>query len=92
MTHRARFDVAALIAVAVLGTVEPAMACPVCWGASDSPMAQGMNNGIFLLLGVIGTVQIGFVALFVSFRRRGKEDQERKVSSEVVNGGRGGSR
>lgn len=92
MTQRARFVAGALIAVAVLGTVEPAMGCPVCWGASDSPMAQGMNNGIFFLLGIIGTVQIGFVALFVSFRRRGKEDPERKDSLEAINGGRGGSR
>jgi hypothetical protein len=96
MSHRARFAfvllVAALIAVAALGAAEPAMACPVCWGGSDSPMAQGMNNGIFLLLGVIGTVQIGFVALFVSFRRRGKEDQERRDLLEAINGGTGGSR
>ncbi|MCH7824892.1 MAG: hypothetical protein IH849_08835 [Acidobacteria bacterium] len=92
MTHRARFAVAVLIAVAVLGAVEPAMACPVCFGESDSPMAQGMNNGILLLLGVIGTVQVGFVALFVSFRRRGKAVQERKDSFEVIRGGRGGGR
>ncbi len=101
MIHRARFAVmvstAILIAVAVLGTAGPAMACPVCWGASDSPMAQGVNNGIFLLLGVIGSVQIGFIALFVSFRRRGREvqesqDQESKDSFEVINGGTGGSR
>jgi len=96
MIHRARFAVmvstAILIAVAVLGTAGPAMACPVCWGASDSPMAQGVNNGIFFLLGVIGSVQIGFVALFVSFRRRGREEQERRDSFEVINGGTGGSR
>ncbi len=92
MTHRARFAVAVLIAVAVLGAAEPAMACPVCFGQSDSPMAQGVNNGIFFLLGIIGTVQIGFVALFVSFRRRGKELQERKDSFEVISGGRGGAR
>ena len=92
MTHRARFAVAVLIAVTVLGAAEPAMACPVCFGQSDSPMAQGMNNGIFFLLGVIGTVQIGFVALFVSFRRRGRELQERRDSFEVVRGGREGSR
>ena len=55
-------------------------------------MAQGMNNGIFFLLGVIGTVQIGFVALFVSFRRRGKEVQKRKDSFEVIRRGRGGGR
>ncbi len=92
MTHRARFAVVALITVAVLGAAEPAMACPVCFGESDSPMAQGMNNGIFFLLGIIGAVQIGFVALFVSFRRRGKELQERKDSFEVIRGGRGGGR
>ncbi len=93
MTHRARrFAVVVLIAIAVLGAAEPAMACPVCFGESDSPMAQGMNNGIFFLLGIIGTVQIGFVALFVSFRRRGKELQKRKASFEVVRGGRGGER
>ncbi len=91
MIHGARFAVAALIAVAVLGVAAPAMACPVCFGESDSPMAQGMNNGIFFLLGVIGAVQIGFVALFVSFRRRGKEIQERKDSFEIISGGRGGS-
>ncbi len=92
MTHRARFVVAVVIAVAVLGAVAPAMACPVCFGESDSPMAQGMNNGIFFLLGVIGAVQIGFVALFVSFRRRGREVQERKEAFEVIRGGTGGGR
>jgi len=92
MTHSARFAVAVLIAVTVLGAAEPAMACPVCFGQSDSPMAQGMNNGIFFLLGIIGTVQIGFVALFVSFRRRGKALQERKDSFVVISGGRGGAR
>ncbi len=92
MTHRARFAVAALIVVAVLGAVEPAHACPVFFGQSDSPMAQGVNNGIFFQLVIIGTVQIGFVALFVSFRRRGKEIQERKDSFEIISGGRGGSR
>ena len=87
MKHGACFAVAILIAVALLGVVEPAMACPVCWGESDSPMARGMNNGIVFLLGVIGTVQVGFVALFVSFRRRGKECRKHSDSFEVINGG-----
>ena len=87
MTRPVRLCISVLTAVAFLGVVESAAACPVCWGATDSPMAQGMNNGIFLLLGVIGAVQVGFVALFVSFRRRGKEFQERKDSFEVINGG-----
>ena len=77
-----------ILAVALVASAAgPAMACPVCFGASDSPMAAGMNNGIFFLLGVIGMVQIGFVALFVSFRRRGRVYQERLESFEVINGG-----
>ena len=72
---------------AAIAVATPALACPVCFGASDDPMAHGMNNGIFVLLGVIGAVQLGFVALFVSIRRRTRVYQERKDSFEVLNGG-----
>ncbi len=83
----ARVVIGAAVGALVVSVAQPAMACPVCFGASDSPMAAGMNNGIFFLLGIIGTVQVGFVALFVSFRRRGKAYQESKESLELVNGG-----
>jgi hypothetical protein len=42
-----------------------AIACATCYGASDSPLAQGMNWGIATLLGVIGAVLAGVVAFFV---------------------------
>ena len=42
-----------------------ALACATCYGASDSPLAQGMNWGILTLLGFIGTVLFGIVAFFV---------------------------
>jgi len=42
-----------------------AFACATCFGASDSPLAQGMNWGIATLLGVIGSVLAGVVAFFV---------------------------
>ena len=42
-----------------------ALACATCYGASDSPLAQGMNWGIATLLGVIGAVLAGVVAFFV---------------------------
>jgi len=89
MRTLARLSAVAVVGIAVLGIAQPAMACPVCFGATDSPMAAGMNNGIFFLLGIIGTVQIGFVALFVSFRRRGKDSQENEDILEVINGGVG---
>jgi hypothetical protein len=47
-----------------------AMACPACFGKSDSPMAQGMNAGIYALLGVIGTVLCGTATFFVFLARR----------------------
>ena len=31
----------------------PLFACAACYGKSDSPLASGMNWGIFTLLGVI---------------------------------------
>lgn len=46
-------------------TAPPALACAACYGASDSPLAQGMNWGIVTLLAVIGSVLFGIAAFFV---------------------------
>jgi hypothetical protein len=46
------------------------LACAACYGQSDSPMAQGMNWGIFSLLGVIGLVLGGVAAFFIYLARR----------------------
>jgi hypothetical protein len=47
-----------------------ALACAACSGRSDSPMAHGMNAGIYALLGVIGTVLCGAATFFVFLARR----------------------
>ena len=62
-------------------------ACPVCYGAPDSPMTKATNNGILFLLGVVGFVQIGFIALFWTFWRRAQELRRRRESFSVVDGG-----
>ncbi len=49
-----------------LSTIPEAWACAVCGGASDSPMAQGMNWGIFSLLAVI-LPMLGAIAGFFIF-------------------------
>lgn len=49
----------------VIAARSSALACATCYGASDSPLAQGMNWGIATLLGVIGAVLAGVVAFFV---------------------------
>ncbi|HYO79498.1 MAG TPA: hypothetical protein VE010_23730, partial [Thermoanaerobaculia bacterium] len=76
------------VAAAMLVLIAPAaFACPVCWGAPDDPMVKGVNNGIWVLLGLVGFVQIGFVAMFWSFWRRGREQRRFRESLRVIEGG-----
>lgn len=58
---------AALIACA---TAPSALACATCYGASDSPLAQGMNWGIMVLLGFVGFVLTVVSSFFVYIVRR----------------------
>ena len=52
----------------------PLFACAACYGKSDSPLASGMNWGIFTLMGVILTV-LTCVALFFVHVARGEKAQ-----------------
>jgi len=49
---------------------ESLQACATCFGASDAPMAQGMNMGILSLLIVIVSVLCGIAAFFIFLARR----------------------
>lgn len=84
------WQVVAFVALLALVSARPALACPACFGAVgeiDSPMAEGMNNGILVLLGVVGGVQGGFAAFFLALWRRQKRRQQRKDSFDVIDGG-----
>jgi hypothetical protein len=61
----------ACTAVIVMAALHPAplFACAACYGASDSPMAQGMNWGILSLLGVVLSVLTFIIAFFVHIGR-----------------------
>ena len=49
----------------------PVFACATCYGANiDSPMADGMNWGIFTLLGVVGTVLASFLTFLIYIIRK----------------------
>jgi hypothetical protein len=50
-------------------------------------MVKGVNKGIYVLLGLVGLVQIGFVALFWSFWRRAREQKRFRESLHVIEGG-----
>jgi hypothetical protein len=64
-----------------------AMACPVCFGDPSSPLTKGASNGILFLLAIVGLVQIGFVALFVSFWRRARAMRRVREQFHVIEGG-----
>lgn len=59
----------------------PTLGCAACFGASDSPMAHGMNWGIAVLLGVISTMLALVASFFVFVVRR-----ERNLSSQEAAG------
>jgi len=61
-------------------------ACPVCYGQPGAS-TDSVNNAIFFMLSIVGLVQIGFVALFWSFRRRAKALQRHRDSFRVIEGG-----
>ncbi|HEX2831684.1 MAG TPA: hypothetical protein VHW00_01640 [Thermoanaerobaculia bacterium] len=82
----------ALLLVLCMAFAPFAHACATCYGAPDDPMTKGVNNGIWVLLGVIGFVQIGFVAMFWSFWKRARDqrrfrEQFRVIHSESFSGG-----
>jgi hypothetical protein len=46
------------------------LACSVCFGQSDSPLAQGTNMAIFFMLGVTGVMLASFAGFFIYLIRR----------------------
>jgi hypothetical protein len=48
----------------------PLFACAACYGKSDSPLASGMNWGIFTLLGVVVTVLASIATFFIFIIRK----------------------
>ena len=74
-------------AVCCLLSAVRTFACPVCFGDPNSSLVKGTSNGILFLLGVIGLVQIGFVALFVTFWRRARTLRRRRESFHLIEGG-----
>lgn len=62
----------ALVTLAFVALPTAALACPVCFGQSDSPMAWGTRMGVFFMLGVTVSVLAGFAGFFVHLMRLAK--------------------
>jgi len=89
MSWRRAALMAFLLAVSWVLAPCAAEACAVCYGAADSPLTAGVNNGILVLLAVIAVVQVGFVALFLSIRQRAMRERQRQKRFQLIRGGAG---
>lgn len=60
-------------------------ACATCYGGNiESPMTDGMNLGIFTLLGVIGTVLLTFGAFLIFIFRKSAALAAAQNSTEKI--------
>ena len=62
-----------LFTLAMIAAPKAALACPVCFGASDSPLAVATNLGVMFMLVVVVGVLGSFAAFFVHLARKAKE-------------------
>jgi hypothetical protein len=46
------------------------LACSVCFGQSDSPLAKGTNMGVFFMLAVTVVMLAAFASFFIYLIRR----------------------
>ncbi len=56
----------------ILAVPRAALACPVCFGDSNSPLAIATNMGIIAMLVVVAGVLGGFASFFIYLMRRAK--------------------
>jgi maltodextrin utilization protein YvdJ len=68
------------------------IACPVCFGQSDAPMAIATNMGIWMMLGVVVLMLASFAAFFITLNRRARlaqagHDGDGPVHVALNNGG-----
>jgi hypothetical protein len=57
---------------AALALPRLAAACATCYGAADTPMVNGQNKAILVLLGFVGLVYVFVGKLIWDFRQRAK--------------------
>jgi hypothetical protein len=56
----------------MLGVPGTLLACPVCFGQNDSPLASAMNLGILAMLVVTVGVLVAFASFFIHLIKRAR--------------------
>jgi hypothetical protein len=58
------------------------LACPMCFGAEETPMIDGTKLGVLVLLAILLVVQGAFVGFFLYLRKRAKLSAEVEIEAE----------
>jgi hypothetical protein len=72
-----------VVAASLVLAPRAALACPVCFGNSDSPLASATNLGILAMLGVVASVLSGFAAFIVHLNRRARLGEAQSATAGV---------
>ena len=77
-----RHLVATVLAVVIAGGGATVFACPVCFGAEETPLISGAKLGILVMIGLTLAVQGAFVAFFLYLRKHAKDNADLELDSE----------
>ena len=80
--HLALTRVLTTAAAMVIGGSSSVFACPVCFGALETPMVDGAKLGILVLLAITLAVQGAFVGFFIYLRNRAKRIADIDLDTE----------
>lgn len=78
MIHRA----AATVAFVLIAGSTSLFACPMCFGAEETPLIDGAKLGVLVMLGITLAVQGGFLGFFLYLRRRAKRMADVELDTE----------
>ncbi len=81
--------IVATMAVLMIGGSATVLACPVCFGAEESPLIDGAKLGVVVLVVITLAVQGGFVGFFLYLRKRAKQVAELELEDEWLDLQRG---
>ena len=79
--------IGSLTALLFVAAADPAFACPVCFGATDSPAVQGMQKAIVALLIVTGGVLAAFGTFFIYLMRKARASSQTMAVPASAHGG-----
>jgi hypothetical protein len=77
----ARHCLATALFVAIAGGTS-VFACPVCFGAEETPLIDGAKLGVAVMLAITFVVQGAFLGFFLYLRRRAKRMAEIDLDNE----------